>query len=307
MVGQLSEGFTTEGIIIMFKHQRSEYGELLKFNRKERIPAGFNIHEHPVAFYKNYSNSVRCYEYLKDIPRIKRSIGTLGGGNHYIEISRSEETGRYIFMVHSGSRNFGKQIAECYQRLAEKTCEDNVPRDLKYLTGEHLENYIHDTVEAQKYAELNRDIMVSRFLKNLEFSGIKLDISDTWQSIHNYVDTEHKIIRKGAISAYNGQKCIIPLNMRDGSLICIGKGNESWNCSAPHGAGRKMSRAKAKESIDYNVFKESMKGICTSSVCENTIDEAPQAYKDADEIKKLITPTVEITEHLKPLYNFKAH
>lgn len=273
----------------------------------ERIPAGFNIHEHPVAFYKNYSNSVRCYDYLKDIPRIKRSIGTLGGGNHYIEISRSEETGRYIFMVHSGSRNFGKQIAECYQRLAEKVCEDNIPHDLKYLTGEHLENYIHDTVEAQKYAELNRNTMIHLFFEGLAKAGYILNPFDTWQSIHNYVDTEHKIIRKGAISAYKGQKCIIPLNMRDGSLICIGKGNPTWNCSAPHGAGRKMSRAKAKENIDYDVFKESMNGIYTSSVCRNTLDESPQAYKDASEIERLIAPTVEIVEHLKPLYNFKAH
>lgn len=273
----------------------------------ERIPAGFNIHEHPVAFYKNYSNSVRCYDYLKDIPRIKRSIGTLGGGNHYIEISRSEETGRYIFIVHSGSRNFGKQIAECYQRLAEKVCEDNIPRDLKYLTGEHLENYIHDTVEAQKYAELNRNAMIHLFFEGLTKAGYMLNPFDTWQSIHNYVDTEHKIIRKGAISAYKGQKCIIPLNMRDGSLICIGKGNPAWNCSAPHGAGRKMSRAKAKENIDYDVFKESMNGIYTSSVCRSTLDESPQAYKDASEIERLIVPTVEIVEHLKPLYNFKAH
>lgn len=271
------------------------------------IPAGFNIHEHPVVPYKITRDSIRCHDYLKDIPRIKRSIGTLGGGNHYIEISHSEETGRYVFMVHSGSRNFGKQIAECYQRLAEKVCEDNIPRDLKYLTGGHLENYIHDTVEAQKYAELNRNVMIHLFLEELIKAGYTLNDFDTWQSIHNYVDTEHKIIRKGAISAYEGQKCIIPLNMRDGSLICIGKGNPAWNCSAPHGAGRKMSRAKAKENIDYDTFEKSMAGIYTSSVCKNTLDEAPQAYKDADEIKRLITPTVEITENLKPLYNFKAH
>lgn len=253
--------------------------------------------------------------------------------NHFIELNEDEEGNQYL-VVHTGSRNLGKQVAEYYQNLAFETLnvnkdmrdnliatlkvagrdseianilkDVNMPRynkDLAYLEGENLQNYLHDIKIVQEYASMNRRAIVNTIFAYLErgFQPI-----DTFETIHNYIDLENGILRKGAVSAQKDELLIIPMNMRDGSLICIGKGNKDWNYSAPHGAGRIMSRSKAKELVTLEEYEASMEGIYTTSVNKSTLDESPMAYKPMAEIISNIGESVEIKHIIKPIYNFKA-
>lgn len=293
---------------------------------------------------KSLIRQIRCYRELKEVKRLDKSIGTLGGGNHFIELDKDEQ-GMYYLVVHTGSRNLGKQVADIYQKLAVKCqsgwtemmeeqnriiaeykqsgrkdelqdvirklhnsfkmCKPAVPTDLSYLEGEFREDYLHDMRLCQQWAAINRKLIVDLLLDFLVKEGYA-DVSENpFESVHNYIGNDN-IIRKGAISAYKSEKCIIPMNMRDGSLICIGKGNVDWNNSAPHGAGRVMSRAQAFKQISMDDFIQSMQDIYSETVSENTKDESPMVYKPMDEIIGNITETVDIINVIKPVFNYKA-
>lgn len=283
---------------------------------------------------------LRCYRELKDSKRLVRSLGTLGGGNHFIEIDEASDGTKYL-IIHSGSRNLGKQVAEIYQRLAirlnrgygdylEKRdeiirtykeqgrkseiqaalkqlhwevyeSETSMPEDLCYLTGKYLDDYLHDVEICQAFARRNREKMAEIIL---ERTG--MTCHEAFHTIHNYIDTREMILRKGAIAAYLGEKVLIPINMRDGSVLAVGKGNPEWNFSAPHGAGRLMSRTKAKNSLSLDEYRRTMEGIYTTSVNEDTLDEAPMAYKSLEDIIDVIREAVDIIDVMRPIYNFKA-
>ena len=300
------------------------------------IPSGTNVWEGRHTHYD--LTQLVCYRELKDSRRIERSIGTLGGGNHFIEIDRSHDGTCYL-VIHSGSRNLGKQVAEHYQKLAIELAQgkeeyfnkrdeiirtykeqgrrteiqaalkelrwekhqSEVPDDLCYLQGKYLEDYLHDIKICQDFAKLNREKIAEVLLARTGITG-----GDSFHTTHNYIDTDEMILRKGAIAAHEGERVLIPINMRDGSIIAIGKGNPDWNYSAPHGAGRLMSRSSAKERLNMTEYQEAMKGIYTTSVNEKTLDEAPMAYKSLEDIIDVIDDTVSIVEILKPIYNFKA-
>jgi RNA-splicing ligase RtcB len=273
---------------------------------------------------------LRCSNHV-NLNRAELSMGTLGGGNHFIELDKDDDD-RLWLVVHSGSRNLGKQVAEYYQKAAFKDLEKQrasrsmliarltqegrqteieaelkkqkfikVNKTLAFAEGKLFEDYIHDMAITQRYAELNRKAIVRDIVKQMKFK-----IEDSFTTVHNYIETDTMILRKGAISAKEGERILIPINMRDGSLICIGKGNPDWNYSAPHGAGRLMSRSAAKSSITLSQFKASMEGIFSSTVNKSTIDESPFAYKPMEEIVANITDTAEIVTTIKPVYNFKA-
>lgn len=325
------------------------------------IPAGRNIREHKLLDFEEI-NELHCLRELKEIKKFNRSIGTLGGGNHFIEIDVDDENNKYL-VIHTGSRNLGKQVADYYQNLAIELCsgkeemyhkrdeiirtykeqgrrgeiqkalrnlekeyknnKPNLPRDLCYLEGKYREMYLHDMEICQKYASVNRKYIAREILSKY-FNSDKIMIANVenhnegqilsdvffrmnwFETIHNYISFKDNIVRKGAISANKGERVLIPINMRDGSIIAIGKGNEEWNCSAPHGAGRIMSRMKAKETFKLEEFEESMKDIYSTSVLEETIDEAPFVYKPMQEIIDNTKNTVEIEKIIKPIYNFKA-
>lgn len=306
---------------------------------KKYIPNGREVHDgRQVKFDK--LQELYCYRELKDTKRLDRSIGTLGGGNHFIEIDVDEDENMYL-VIHTGSRNLGKQVAEYYQNLAveimqgkdklyemqnkliaeykaagrkkeiEKAIKElhrkfnpnplGVPKELCYLTGEYREKYLHDMKICQEFAVKNR-YQISLILKD----KMGISYADEFETIHNYIDHETNMVRKGAVAANKGQQLLIPINMRDGCILGVGKGNEDWNCSAPHGAGRIMSRSEAKECVDIDEYIESMKYVHTTSVGFGTIDEAPMVYKPMQEIIDNIKDTVEIKKILKPIYNFKA-
>ena len=321
---------------VLLKDKRVELTQLDKAIHGH-IPAGFNIRKEPHHYNEQINLlDLRCGENV-DLRRAALSIGTLGGGNHFIELDKDEEDQLYL-VVHSGSRNLGKQVCDYYQDIAaeariktlglSKTQIDNaietlknegkfseisgiknrlkeqrkkVDRVLAYLEGSALDDYLHDMSIVQQYAVLNRKAIVRELEKRMKFK-----IEDRFTTIHNYIDLESMILRKGAISAKDGERVLIPMNMRDGSLICVGKGNEDWNNSAPHGAGRVMSRTQAKNSISMSQFEKSMKGIYTSTVNRSTLDEAPFAYKPMEEIVSNIGDTVDIVKTITPIYNFKA-
>ena len=283
---------------------------------------------------------LRCYRDLRDSRRLMRSLGTLGGGNHFFEIDRAADGTNYL-VIHSGSRNLGKQVAELYQKLAVdlamgkekyfvardelirdyketgrrkeiqkalkelekefKVQEMDIPADLCYLHGPYLEDYLHDVEICQAFAKRSRELMAEILIDRAGLSG-----TDGFHTIHNYIDTEEMILRKGAIAAHEGEKVLIPINMRDGSVLAIGRGNPEWNYSAPHGAGRIMSRSKARQSLDMDEYRKAMEGIYTSSVSTGTLDEAPMAYKSLEDIIDVIHESVDIIEVMKPIYNFKA-
>lgn len=283
---------------------------------------------------------LRCYRELKDAKRLARSLGTLGGGNHFIEIDEAADGTKYL-VIHSGSRNLGKQVAELYQKLAinlnrgygeylEKRDEiirtykeqgrkseiqdalkqlhwqvyespTSMPEDLCYLEGKYLEDYFHDVEICQAFARRSREKMAEVIFEITGMTG-----SDAFHTIHNYIDTDEMILRKGAIAAHKGEKVLIPINMKDGSILAIGKGNPEWNYSAPHGAGRIMSRTKAKNELNLDEYKKAMEGVYTTSVNENTLDEAPMAYKSLDDIIDVIRESVDVIDVMKPIYNFKA-
>ena len=302
------------------------------------IPSGMNVWEGRQERFD--LTELRCYRNLKDTRRLERSLGTLGGGNHFIEVDEAEDGTRYL-IIHSGSRNLGKQVAELYQKLAvdldrgygeyfEKRDEiirtykeqgrrkeiqaalkelhfqvyesqPSMPDDLCYLSGKYLEDYLHDIVICQRFARRSREKMAEIILERTGMTG-----TDGFHTIHNYIDTDEMILRKGAIAAHKGEKVLIPINMRDGSVLAVGKGNPEWNYSAPHGAGRIMSRTKAKNELSLDQYKEEMAGVYTTSVNENTLDEAPMAYKSLEDIIDVIRESVDVIDVMKPIYNFKA-
>ncbi len=313
--------------------------DLQKFDEAAHsIPCGREVWDNIVEPFD--LTRLRCYENLRHPSRLAKSLGTLGGGNHFIEIDADEDGNKYL-IIHSGSRNLGKQVAEYYQALAidlnlgkeeySKKREDiiatykaegrkseiqaalkqldqewksknpTMPRELCFLYGECMEDYLHDIRICQEFALRNRQKMAEILLEKTGLSAI-----ESFQTIHNYIDVDEKILRKGSVSAKKGEKLLIPINMRDGSLICVGKGNEEWNYSAPHGAGRLMSRSAAFERLTMEEYEKQMAGIYTTCVNTATLDESPMAYKNMDEIVTNIEPTAEIVAHIKPIYNFKA-
>jgi len=273
--------------------------DLKSFDRLvHEIPAGFNSWKQPLQ-YAPFMRELLCFDQIKSSV-IDKQVGTLGGGNHFIELDRNKDTGEIFLVIHSGSRNIGKQVADHYQKLAEKTCNADVPKPLRYLKGELAQRYLHDMRFCQEYASLNRQTMGKYINQRFGIGG------STFQTIHNYINASDNIIRKGAVSAKKGEKLIIPLNMRDGSLVCVGKGNRDWNNSAPHGAGRLYGRKEAFRTLNLQDFKASMKDVFSTTVNQDTLDEAPMAYKPMDEIVNAIKDTVTIDSHLKPVYNFKA-
>ena len=249
---------------------------------------------------KQLVTELYCYREIKDSGRINKAIGSLGGGNHFIEVDRDDE-GRLYLVVHSGSRNLGKQVAEHYQAEAADRLRGRVEHALAYCEGDLLDDYLHDMQILQRYADLNRKAMMQDLV-----AALNLKVIEHWTTIHNYIDLEAMILRKGAISAKAGEKVLIPLNMRDGSLIALGKGNPDWNFSAPHGAGRAMSRSQARRTIRLEDYEKSMQGIFSTTVDRSTIDEAPSAYKPVDEILHNIRDTVTLVRRIYPVYNFKA-
>ena len=295
------------------------------------VPSGFDIHEHPIA-----TSNVDKVLAPVNVEKAMCSLGTLGGGNHFIEVDR-DTNGNLWLVIHTGSRHLGVEICNYYQELGYKALKasgssekiqeivtrlkaegrpseieneikkfwaqrPSIPKELSYVTGKIFDDYLHDMELAQEHAWINREVIAIQILQAMD-----LHVTDEFQTVHNYIDTKNRILRKGSISAQSGEKVLIPLNMRDGSLICIGQGNPDWNYSAPHGAGRILSRSKAKDAVSMDDFKDSMSGIYSTSVTESTIDESPFVYKPMDEIMGNIKDTVEIVERITPIYNFKAH
>ena len=260
------------------------------------IPAGFKVRQHPHPYNDLIDLEALLAKGSLDLGRGRLSIGTLGGGNHFIELNVDEDSHRYL-VVHSGSRHIGLQVATHYQKAAQQGTRD----PLAHLEGAHFDAYLHDMQIMQRYADLNRKAIADAILEGLGLTAV-----DRFSTIHNYIDTDSMILRKGAVSAREGERLIIPLNMRDGSLLCIGKGNAQWNWSAPHGAGRLMSRREAKRVLDLKQFRTMMKGIHTTSVGKATLDESPLAYKPLGQLLQHIGATVEVVDHIQPLYNFKA-
>ena len=267
------------------------------------IPSGFDIRKEAHHYSDEIDlSALRCAKHT-NLERAVKSIGTLGGGNHFIELG-SDDGGQLYLVVHSGSRNLGKQVCEHYQNAAADSLGrkgKGADRMLAYLEGQLFSDYLHDMAIVQRYADLNRRAIIKELEKRIKFK-----ISEQFTTVHNYIDIETMILRKGAVSAKQGERILIPINMRDGSLICVGKGNADWNFSAPHGAGRIMSRSAAKESITLSQYEKSMKGIYSTTVNRSTLDEAPFAYKPMDEIMANIGETAEIIKVIKPLYNFKS-
>ena len=310
------------------------------------IPAGHEVHEGRIIRFPELQK-LKCYRSLKDTKRIERSIGTLGGGNHFIELDRASDGAVYL-VIHTGSRNLGKQIAEYYQERADQVVNHDmgdyyrkrdeiissykaegrrgeiqkaleilkaeyqeknlniVQKDLAWLEGQDFEDYLHDSAIAANYAHLNRMTIADLIIK--AYFGKKYSINDFehFETVHNYIDLDDMMIRKGAISAHEGEKVLIPISMKDGALICLGKGNPEYNMSAPHGAGRRLSRNVAFEKLSMDEFKRQMKGIYSTSIDESTLDESPMAYKGIDDILPMLEGTCTIIEHIRPVYSFKA-
>ena len=311
--------------------------ELQKLDKliQAQIPSGFDIRATPHPYLEQIDLSSLCCARHVDLRRAERSIGTLGGGNHFIEVDRDEEGALYL-VVHSGSRHLGVEVAKYYQEAGYKalsspdkadvdaliarlkaegreqdiqqelsrlkaSASTDIPRALAYVSGELFTQYIHDMKLVQQFAALNRQAMVREIVR-----GMKLHIEEQFTTIHNYIDTDQMILRKGAVSAAAGERLLIPINMRDGSLLCRGKGNPDWNFSAPHGAGRLMSRAQARQSFTVSAFKKEMADIYTTTVGKATLDECPMAYKGMQDILDNIGPTAEVEKIIRPIYNFKA-
>ena len=313
-----------------------DFAKLDALIRRE-IPCGREVRDEPHAYAEHIRvSTLRCAEHV-DVKRAVLSIGTLGGGNHFIEIDR-DDAGDLYLVIHSGSRHLGCEVAEYYQTEGYKalcgntkaqitaiieqlkaegreqeiestvktlkkrsTLPDGLPKDLAYVEGQLFDDYIHDMRLVQQFAALNRKAMTDVIL-----GGMGLTEVERFTTVHNYIDTDEMLLRKGSVSAKRGEKLLIPINMRDGSLICVGKGNPEWNCSAPHGAGRLMSRRAAFDKLSLEEYRAQMAGIYSTCVGADTLDESPMAYKSMDEIIEQITPTAEILTRIKPLYNFKA-
>jgi RNA-splicing ligase RtcB len=310
---------------------------------RNNIPHGFNINNTSQTDFMLEIENLKCFKHLgKSSLEFNRAIGSLGSGNHFIEINEDSKGNKYL-VIHSGSRNLGNRVAQYYQSLANNKHDINLvkyelerksiiskckqenrrneinsllhklkinyvpsqPDTFAYLQGSDMQDYLSDIKFINQYASINRFIMAERILR--ESCNLNIYDFSFFTTIHNYTDTEHMMLRKGAVSAHKGEELIIPINMRDGSLLCKGKGNPDWNYSAPHGAGRLMSRTAAKNTINMTDYKDSMKNIFTTSVNENTLDEAPSAYKPMQEIIDNVQDTVEVLEVIKPIYNFKSN
>lgn len=316
---------------------RETHIELQKLDKliRARIPSGFAIRERVHHYQEQIDlRELACYAHI-NAPRAEKSLGTLGGGNHFIELDRDDD-GRYYLVIHSGSRHLGLEVAEYYQgegykqlngcsaaderaliaslkaqgrdreiqkalKALKGTKRTSIPKPLAYVSGELFDQYIHDMRIVQTFARLNRQAMADEIVK-----GMGLHAEDSFTTIHNYIDTDAMILRKGAVSAKAGERLLIPINMRDGSLLCVGKGNADWNMSAPHGAGRLMSRAQAKQSFTVSEYKRQMEGIYTTSVNKATLDECPMAYKRMEDILDNIGETVTVEQVIRPVYSFKA-
>lgn len=269
------------------------------------IPSGYNVNSEIKFNDRKLKDKIMftCECFLKESPeRHLLSVGSLGGGNHFIELGIDDNKDKWL-TVHSGSRNFGLKLALFYQKMAKQHIKDNnikVMKDMEYLEGEAIDAYLTEHNTTKEFTSMNRKVILDTIIEKLN-----LDVYDKIESIHNYIGKDN-IIRKGAISAYKNEKVVIPWNMRDGIILGVGKGNKDWNFSAPHGAGRVMSRSKAKKTISLDEFKDSMNGIYSTSICESTIDESPFTYKNPNDIERYIKDTVEITHRVKTLYNFKA-
>ncbi len=272
---------------------------------RRQIPSGFSIRRKPHRYLQSINlKKLRCREGGKNdktlrMDRAELSLGTLGGGNHFIEVNRDERDRLYL-VVHSGSRNLGLQVALYYQRKAS-AMHPHLPRDLAYLDGRWFDDYLHDMQLIQQFAVLNRKAIIDELVQGM---NLRYDLDFT--TIHNYIDLDRMILRKGAISALKGERVLIPLNMRDGSLICEGLGNPDWNYSAPHGAGRVMSRTEARKTLSLKTLHEMMRDVYTTSINRGTLDESPEAYKPASELIDEIGDTVKLIHRLRPVYNFKA-
>lgn len=319
---------------LQLKEKRIELEKLDKIIR-QYVPAGFLIQEqvHPLT-EKIHLSELRCQKHINSL-RAELSIGTLGGGNHFIEVDKDEENNLYL-VIHTGSRHLGVEVANYYQDIGynklnqcdksairsiiERLKSDgkqrqiqaelnklknvkktNIPKSLAYVEGTDFDDYLHDMEIVQNFAKFNRQAIADTIVRKM-----KLHIVDAFTTIHNYIDMQNRILRKGSVSAQKGERLLIPINMRDGSLMCIGKGNADWNYSAPHGAGRLMSRSEAKQSFTVSEFKKQMQGIYTTSVGRDTLDECPMTYKSMQDIIENVEPTVEIVKIIKPIYNFKA-
>lgn len=300
------------------------------------IPSGMSVWEGRKESFD--LEALKCYRDLKDTRRLQRSLGTLGGGNHFIEIDRASDGTLYL-VIHTGSRNLGKQVAERYQRLAVELNKGReayfrqrdaliaeykaagrrkeiqaalkalkwkdkpltIPEDLCYVYGSYLDDYLHDVALCQRFARRNRELIARILMERAHLTG-----GSAFHTVHNYIDTDEMILRKGAIAAHKGEKVLIPINMRDGSVLAMGRGNPEWNCSAPHGAGRLMSRGAAKAALSLEEYRAAMEGIYTTSVDASTLDEAPMAYKSLEDILEVIRDSVDVLDIMKPVYNFKA-
>jgi RNA-splicing ligase RtcB len=327
-------GCGMETVVVKEKHLELQKLDKLIY---EKIPSGFQIREKAHSYFEQIEsdfNRLNCFRHING-DRAQKSIGTLGGGNHFIEADKDDEGNIYL-VVHSGSRHLGVEVAEYYQqegyRALNKTTKKDIdqmiaqlkqegreteiqsrieerkgavfttiPKTLAYVSGELFDQYIHDMKIVQMYADINRKAMMREIVK-----GMKLHVKDQFTTVHNYIDTASMILRKGAVSAKKGEKLLIPINMRDGSLICTGRGNADWNESAPHGAGRLMSRSMAKQSFTVSEFKKQMQGIYSTSINKETLDECPMAYKGLDSIVNNISDTADIVTRIMPIYNFKA-
>ncbi len=320
---------------VMIKEKEIDFEKLDQLI-KEQIPSGMNVRSRKhINADKTDVFNLKCLNRVEQLEKELKAIGTLGGGNHFIEVDKDEQGNLYI-VIHSGSRHLGKEVADIYQDLAykqingmskqevrkkidelkaqgkkneieamflelKKNTFNSIPKDLAYVQGELFDDYIHDMKIMQEFAQINRKTMMEIIIE-----GMGLTVLEQFTTIHNYIDTENMILRKGSVSAQKGEKLLIPINMRDGSLICIGKGNPDWNCSAPHGAGRIMSRSEAVRTLSVDEFEKQMAGIYTTTANIRTLDESPMAYKDMKDIVDNIEPTAQIIRVIKPIYNFKA-
>lgn len=283
---------------IKVKPKRLELQQLDKFIQN-KIPSGMNIRSTPHRFTERAElEKLKCAKNIR-MDKAMLAIGTLGGGNHFIELDKSENG--YYLIIHSGSRHLGVEVERYYHELAYEKTKKDVPYEFAYLEGTMMENYLHDMKIVQEFARINRQAIAADIIKELKFAEM-----ESFSTIHNYIDVENKILRKGAISALKNEEIIIPLNMRDGCLICRGKGNDDWNFSAPHGSGRAYNRADTVCSFTLSQYKKEMNGIYSTSISRETLDECPMAYKSSQAIIDAIVPTAEIIEVLKPVYNYKA-
>ena len=289
-------------LVYKIREKRVELQKLDKIIR-HNIPSGSFIRSLPHRYAGSVDlNRLRCGRHVQK-EKAELSIGTLGGGNHFIELDRDSHRDLWL-IIHSGSRHLGSEVSRYYQDLAYQESKEEAPYELSWLTGTLMDDYLHDMSIVMEFAEYNRVAIADVIVRKMKLT---VDNKDQFSSVHNYIDTDQMILRKGAVSAKEGERLIIPLNMRDGCLLCEGKGNPDWNLSAPHGAGRLMSRAEARQSFTFSQYKREMKGIYSTTILRDTLDECPMAYKPINETVPAIGETVKIVDRTVPIYNYKGY